>query len=389
MTEIEKSFVQVRKIDNSKQRLPILTFLFLILLIVVVVWFISGGTFRFYASLFFGLYFLTKSTWISIILVGFVQTLIFLPFRIINMNLNPDLKEFEKKLETTHDEEHQNLFYQRLVKGDSSVVFHTLNFILLALAFFSVGRFFFLDFFHYPIDAHKYLYNFIPYPQYPLLGTIFSFPWIHILKTTAISWKTIFSIWGVFLGFFVVLRLIWGIVRRFLSKNKSILNIRIQYNNLLIFISSFMGTLFFVSLFVFRHIPTAGEIVIISANLAKQNTGFNIVTAVCTFLATVYSGFQHNRERTIEARKNDIPEEIIRKVNREQIQKSMKNGFFLAAFALWVTRLMPCSHDLSVLSFEAIYLISPFTFDKFLKKTTKSTPPPTQTPELIIAEKIS
>jgi hypothetical protein len=370
----QTSFAHVRKIDNSKQRLPIITFLFLIFLIIVFVWFFSGGSFRFYASLFFGLYFLTKSTWISIILVGFVQTIIFLPFRIINENLRPDLKEFEKEIEATKSENQQVLLHRQIKSGSWSVVFHTLNFILLALAFFSVGRIFFMDFYHHPIDASKFLYDFIPYPTYPLQGIIFEFPWIHILKTTALGWQTIFTIWGVLLGFFVILRLIWLFLRRFLSKNKSILNIRIKYNNLLIFVSSFTGTLFLISLFVFRHIPTAGEIVVLSADLTKQNTGFNIITAICTFIATILSGFKDNDELVREARLNNIPEDIIKKVARQRLQKSAKNGLFLSLFTLWITRLMPCSHDLSVLSFELIYFISPFTFDRFIKKTTKPTP---------------
>ena len=374
MIQTDQTFTHIRKIDNSKQRLPIITFLFLVFLIIVLVWFFQGGSFRFYASLFFGLYFLTKSTWISIILVGLVQTIIFLPFRIINENLSPDLKEFEKEIEKTKSENQQVLLHRQIKSGSWSVVFHMLNFILLALAFFSVGRIFFMDFYHHPIDASKFLYDFIPYPTYPLQGTVFKFPWIHVLKTTALSWQTIFIIWGVLLGFFVTLRLIWVFLRRFLSKNKSILNMRIQYNNLLIFVSSFTGTLFLISLFVFRHVPTAGEIIILSADLTKQNTGFNIITAICTFIATISSGFKDNRELVKEARINNIPEDIIKKVSRQRLQKSAQNGIFLSLFALWITRLMPCSHDLSVLSFELIYFISPFTFDQLIKKNTKPSP---------------
>lgn len=372
MIQTDQTFAHIRKIDNSKQRLPVITFLSLIFLIIVLVWFFQGGSFRFYASLFFGLYFLTKSTWISIILVGFVQTIIFLPFRIINESLSHDLKEFEKEIEETKSENQQVLLHRQIKSGSWSVVFHMLNFILLALAFFSVGRIFFMDFYHNPIDASKFLYDFIPYPTYPLQGTIFEFPWINILKTTALSWQTIFTIWGILLGFFVTLRLIWLFLRRFLSKNKSILDIRIKYNSLLIFVSSFTGTLFLISLFFFRHIPTAGEIVILSADLTKQNTGFNIITAICTFIATIFSGFKDSRELAKEAAINNIPEDIIKKVTRQRLQKSVQNGLFLSLFALWITRLMPCSHDLSVLSFELIYFISPFTFDKLIKKNTKS-----------------
>lgn len=382
MAKNEFSFSKIQKIDNSKERLPKITFLFLIFLIIVFVWFFRGGSFRFYASLFFGLYFLTKSTWISIILVGVVQTLIFLPFRIINETLSPDLKEFEREIETTENEKQEILITRRIQSGSWSVVFHTLNFILLALAFFSVGRVFFMDFYHHPINASQFLYKFIPYPIYPLQGTIFRFPWIHVLKTTALNWSTIFTIWGIIFGFFILLRFIWSLLRHVLSESKVILSIRIKYNHLLIFFSSFIGTLFLVSLYFFRHLPTASEFIILSADLTKQNTGFNFITALTTAAATIVAGLKSNQEAINEARLNHIPLQAIINVSRQRIKICLRNAFLCSFFAFWVTRLMPCSHDLSVLSFEVIYLISPLTFDRFIKKVK---PTSVETPIEIIS----
>ena len=72
--------------------------------------------------------------------------------------------------------------------------------------------------------------------------------------------------------------------------------------------------LFLITLFIFRHIPTAGEIIILSADLAKQNTGFNIITALCTFIATISSGIKNNRELMKEAISNNIPDDVVKKV---------------------------------------------------------------------------
>jgi hypothetical protein len=92
---------------------------------------------------------------------------------------------------------------------------------------------------------------------------------------------------------------------------------------------------------------------------------------VCTALATIYSGWQHNKIETAEARAKNIPEEVIARVNRAHMRESFKNGIMLGLVALWVTRLMPCSHDLSVLAFEACYVLSPVTFDLLIPKKKK------------------
>jgi hypothetical protein len=90
-------------------------------------------------------------------------------------------------------------------------------------------------------------------------------------------------------------------------------------------------------------------------------------------LVTVYSGFKHSREENTEARKAGIPERIIARVSRAYIRNSIRNGLYLAVFALWVTRLMPSSHDLSVLAFEACYILSPVTFDLVVAKAKAKT----------------
>ncbi|MEI8067612.1 MAG: hypothetical protein WCG91_01515 [Candidatus Shapirobacteria bacterium] len=360
----------IGKIDNRTKILSWSTTLILLILIVVIVWFARGGSIRFYASLYFGLYDLTSLSWLSIVLVGVAQTIIFLPFRFISARLHPDLKEFENEIDRTKTDNQYILFQEKIKQGKSSVLFYMFNFIMLGIAFFSVGRFFFLDFYNHKIDP-KYLYHFIPYPTYPIKGTIFNFPFIKITETIALNWKTIFSFWVIVLIVLFALRLLWKILRKFLTKNKSILNFRISYNKILIFVGSFTGTLFIFSLFFLRHIPSSFEIITLSADLAKQNIGFNIITALGSFLAAVFSGFKYQREASKEARLSGIPENIISKVFKTNMGITLRNGVFLALFALWITRLMPCSHDLSVITFIVLSLTSPLTVDLLIKKVNK------------------
>lgn len=366
MSQNNSSFAQIRKIDNSRRWVPYATLFLIFFLIVIAVWFLRGGSFKLFASLFFGLYFLTKSSWISIILVSVVQNILFLPFRIIGNIFHVDMQSFESELKKTKEDSQSVLLHKKVREGNFAIIFYILNFVLLAIAFFSAGRVFLLDFYHNHI-SNAYLYSFIPYPDYPLNGTIFYFPFFKIIKTISLDTKTIFWVWGVILGSLVVLRLFWRyILRIFLSKNKQILKVRFKYNRFLIFVSGFIGTLFVASFFFLRHIPIAFEGIYLTADLSQKNTVFNIITALCTLLVTLYAGYKSNRAGVREARAANIPEHIIQKVSRKKTKTSFRNAFFLSIAAYLITHQMPCSHDLSVLSFQAVYLIFPHTLDRFL-----------------------
>ncbi|MCX6727145.1 MAG: hypothetical protein NTY75_05090, partial [Candidatus Shapirobacteria bacterium] len=301
-------------------------------------------------------------------LVSVVQNIFFLPFRFLYERFYVDLKAFEHALKKTKSDEQSFLLNTNVRKGNASVIFYIINFVILFIAFISAGRVFLLEFYRTPINK-AFLYSYIPYPEYPLKGVIFHFPFIDITSTTAVSWQYIFLLWAIPIGFFVILRLLWRVLKPLLSKSKLLLRYRIGYNHLIIIIGSFIGTLIILSTILLRHFPTSAHFYYLTADLSHQNTTFNIITAVCTFFAALYSGFQHNREESAEARKAGIPEPIIAIVSKNTFKNSFRNGILLGVFAFWVTRLMPCSHDLSVLAFEALYVSSPITFDLIIPRS--------------------
>jgi hypothetical protein len=362
------SFNDIRKIDNTRGHVPWATVLSIALLIFIAVWFFRGGSYRLYASLFFGLYHLTKLSWLSIILVSVVQNFFFLPFRILYERFYLDLKKFEDALKSTKADDQYILLNKNVREGNASVLFYTINFVFLLIAFISAGRVFLLEFYRTPIDK-SYLYSFIPYPEYPLRGVIFHFPFFQVTQTTAVSWSYIALLWGIPIAFLVALRLLWRVLKPLLAKSKTLLKYRINYNRLVLGFGGFLGTLIIISTYLLRHFPTQMHFRFISADLSLQNTTFNIVTALCTFLAAIYSGIQHNKEEEALARQKNIPEEIIAAVSKATMKEKVRNGLMLGAFALWVTRLMPSSHDLSVLAFEALYVLSPITFDLLIPKS--------------------
>lgn len=370
------TFSQIRQIDNVRRQLPFLSLLLIAFLIYLAVWFFKGGSFRLYASLFFGLYYLTNQVWISVLLIGILQNLAFMPLHFISLRLSANLKDFEEALDRTKNESDQYfLFKEKVIKGDWTVIFYIFNFVVHAIAFLSAGRIFLIDFYTQPLNP-KFIYHFIPYPQYPLHGTYFKFPWFKITQTFALDWSLIWKIWLIILLIFVIPRLLWRLVRWIFWRNQRLLSARINYNHLLVWLGGFMGTVFLVSLFVFRHLPTALQGLLLVADLTRQNTTMNFITAVGTFITTVHAGYTHSSLASREAHKAGIDPQLIHQVFKDNMRQSVKNAFILGLGAFFITNQIPCAFELSVATFEVLYIISPYTFDRFLVSPKPKTPPP-------------
>ena len=377
MAEKQNSLEEVRKIDNSRHWLPFLTSVLLVFLIALFVWFLRGGSFRLYASIFFFIYSLTHQIWVSVILMGILQNIFFMPLRVIGSHFHKSLKDFEDEVEAKEDSENQyflkpddNKVADKLKEGSLPIVFYIFNFFVNAIAFFSAGRIFLIDFYSDPLKLHKMklLYDFIPYPKYPLQGVNFRLPLFKITQTTAVSWHII--IW-IALGLIVIptaLRLIWRLIRFIFKKNKQILNARIQYNRLLLKITGFSGVGALAIIFILRHIPSGFETFTFVADLTRQNTPMNFTTAVATFLLTVHLGYTNNKEISSQALVSGIPKNIVDKVFRDKMHQSFKNGVILGLGAFFITNNIPSAFELSVTTFEVMSMIYPYTFGLALKK---------------------
>jgi hypothetical protein len=378
MAENQTPLNQVRKIDNSRQWLPFFTSILLIFLIILFIWFFRGGSFRLYASAVFLIYSLTHQIWISVILLGIIQNIVFLPLRVIGSRFHKSIKDFEDELEKTEGSEDQyfvkpdsNQVAQQLRQGSLPIVFYIFNFFVQAIAFSSAVRIFLIDFYSDPLKLQKMnlLYDFIPYPKYPLQGTDFKVPLFKITETTAVSWQII--IWIV-VGLIIiptVLRLIWRLVRFFLQKNKQILNARIRYNRLLLKMGGLSGVVALIVIFILRHIPSTFEGFTFIADLTRRNIPMNFVTALATFFLTFHSGYKNHQAASREALKSGIPQKIIDKVFKEKMRQSFKNGIILGLGAFFITNNIPSAFELSVTTFEVMSIIYPYTFGLILKKS--------------------
>jgi len=362
----ESGFQQVRKIDNSHRWLPLATTAFMVALLVIFVWFFKGGSFRLYASIFFSYYNLTGQIWLSVILIGISQNIAFLPLRFIKMALEDKLKQFEDVLEKTKDDNQYFIFSKQVKEGDLSVIFYILDFLVNAIAFFSAGRIFLIDFYTKQLNP-SFLYSFVKYPTYPLKGTIFKIPYPRVDQSIALDWSIILKTGLIFLTIIVIPRLVWRLVRFIFSKNPKILAARIKYNKIFLFFSGFAGTLFLLTLYFLRHIPTKFSFPIASFDLTHNSPTLNAITAVATFLTTIHAGIKRNGLAVSVAKKAKIPTDVIKKVTRQNLKNSFKNGLLLGIGAYFVTNQIPAAFELSVATFEAIYIVSPYSFDLILK----------------------
>ncbi|MDD4938116.1 MAG: hypothetical protein PHX34_03865 [Candidatus Shapirobacteria bacterium] len=386
MVENNTTLNKVRKIDNSRQWLPVITTFLLIFLIFLFVWFLRGGSFRLYASLFFCIYSITNQIWISVILMGILQNIIFLPLRLIGNVFNQSLKNFEDELDKTDEKEQSLVFTKSIKEGSLPIVFYIFNFFVNAIAFFSAGRIFLIDFYSDPLKLQKMnlLYKFVPYPNYPLKGIDLHVPLFKITQTFALPWPNIFMIIGITILFFIALRLLWRIFRIFLRNNKKILFARIRYNRLLLAIGGFGGVGILILMFVLRHIPNAFQGFVFIANLSRQNTPMNFTTAVGTFIVTIHAGYKNNSAASQKAKLANISPEIIKKVFKTQMRQSTKNAFILGLGAFFITNNIPSAFELSVTTFEIMYMIYPYTFGRLLtvgnRPVKNITPPSTNEP---------
>ena len=367
------SITEIRKIDNSRLLMPLATSLLIIFLVWLAIWFFRGGSFRLYASAFFSLYFVTGQVWVSVLLMGICQNIVFLPLRFIGMRLSESFKDFEEKIEKSGHEEAYLVFSEKVRRGDLTMVFYILSFVLNAVAFLSAGRIFLIDFYTQKLDP-TLLYKWVPYPSYPLVGTNFNFPFFKITETMSLSWLTILYIWLGISLFFAVIKLLWRVVKVFLSKNEKLLGMRINYNKLMLQTGGFSGTILILSIIFLRNIPIDFEGWWLMADLTRQNTTMNTITAIGTFLTTMHAGYTRHRIDAEIARKRAIDKEIINKIFMEKMKGSFRNALILGAGAFLVTNQIPCAFELSVATFEALYILSPYTFDKILIRAGANKP---------------
>ena len=90
--------IREQKLTSSGVMLPFMSGLTAAILILLVVAFFKGWIFNFYANILFGFYGLTKTLWVSVVLLGIAQTLLMIPFRMIRVMQAHNITKFQDKI---------------------------------------------------------------------------------------------------------------------------------------------------------------------------------------------------------------------------------------------------------------------------------------------------
>jgi hypothetical protein len=170
--------------------------------------FVSGLTKQFYASFVFLFYALTGQMWVSVVLLGVFQTLLLIPFRVINLLKSANLEEFRETINKMDAEREQSYFLKKSVKrGQRVALYYFVNFFVQTTSYISIGRLFLTDFYNERLKP-ELLYSFVPYPDYPIEGRMFKIPYVWFGETTDLGMRWVWIAWGVILGlqgvFFVI-----------------------------------------------------------------------------------------------------------------------------------------------------------------------------------------
>jgi hypothetical protein len=337
--------------------------------------FFTGLTKQFYASVVFSFYALTGSMWVSVVLLGAFQTLLLVPFRIVSLLKSAHLKEFEETVKTIAAEKEKAGFLKKSVKGGRRVaLYYLVNFFVQLVSYISIGRLFLTDFYSTRLDP-RLLYDFVPYPNYPISDRFFKLPYLWFTDTTDLGMKTVWIVWIVIIAiqaaFFVF---------RSLRKSVKALQKMPQTAFVSRAASLFAGStvlLFVVTFFLLRNFPVGWQFRLFSGDVAYPNRTFNTVTALATTFTLIWINIPRIRKKVELARAAGIDESIVWQTQRDMFKDTLRNATVVGLGAFFVTNHIPSAFELSVFTLEVIAFFSPLTLDRLILGTVTLKAPET------------
>jgi hypothetical protein len=336
--------------------------------LVFLVWaFFSKQTMRFYASFVFLFYSITHSMWISVIMLGIFQTLILIPFRIVNLTKSQHIKDFEAKVnELNHKGEQSFLIRKSAKTGNKIILYYLVDFFVQLTSYVTIGRLFLTDFYSVKLDPW-FLYSWVPYPKYPIHDVWFKIPYPVVTKTLDLGMHWVFVSWIIIICLTV---LVSWMVQLYQHQNKE------SNNKVAGPVAWFLGSsllLMLISWFVIRHFPIGWVVSIFSGDVGKPNPRFNTITAIATFTTILWLDVKPILRKVELARAAAIPENIIRQTQSQLFGETLRSATLVGLGAYYITNQIPCAFELSIFTLEIISWLSPLTLDKLIlqSKTKK------------------
>lgn len=342
---------------------PLQTIITTLIVIFLFYAFFSGLTYKFYASIVFSFYALTKSMWISVVLLGVFQTLLMVPLRIVRLLKENHIKEFTANVVELKDEStmHKTI-KDNVSRGNLTFLFYLVDFVIQLVSFVTIGRLFLTDFYNIPLDPTR-LFSFVPYPEYPIQDVFFKIPYPVITQTVDLGLHAVLIVWVVLGALQALVHFIRIAYRNALKRGETRPQISKKISK---YASGYLLIGMLISYYLVRHFPTGFEVGIFSGSVALQNPQFNRITAIATFLTILYFGIQKNVRKAHLAEKAGLPTNIIDQTQKEMLKETLKNSTLIGLGAYFITNQIPSAFELSIFTLEIISLASPWTLDKVI-----------------------
>ena len=358
----QQQVYQQRKISR---RLPLSSIIITFLLLLLIYFFLSGGMYKFYASVLFLFYAGTKMMWVSVILLGIFQTLLLVPLRVTRVIRSDHINEFQKTIEHMGDETQQlQQVKQEYRFGNKYFLFYLSEWIIQMTTFLTIGRLFLTDFYSHQIPASK-LYHFVPYPAYPIKDIFFKIPYPKI-ATTSLGWEKLLIIWAILLTVPTLIAVIQRFIRQKINKNTTMRKPQASKYALGTFILSF-----FFSWLIAHYFPTGLKLAIFRGNISIPNRTLNLITAIVTFATLLWFGVKKIYRKSKLAREKGIDEETIDETQKTMFSQTLLNSLLIGSGAYFLTNLIPSAFELSIFTLEIISLLSPLTLDRLIFKVKR------------------
>jgi hypothetical protein len=350
---------------------------------------------RFYASFLFLFYSIVKQLWISVMLLGVFQTIIMIPLRVINLVKSTSIHEFTEKVEEETAQEKQGfVLKKKITKGENVALFYLVNMFIQAVSYLTIGRLFLTDFYSQPLDP-SLLYRWVPYPDYPILGRIYTLPYPWYNATQDFGLNTVLWVWLFISVIQVIIYIIKYIVKRTSKKPADTSNATTQAKIMGVAKKYSTGYMLFflaVSYLLVRHFPVGWHFHYFMGDVAIPNPRFNFFTAVVATLTIIWLSLPKIIEKGRLAQEAGIEERIIYDTQKDMLKTTIVSAVFIGLGAFFITNQIPSAFELSIFTFEVIVLFAPLTLDRVIIKSTQkkqkangptnTTPPSIETAEL-------
>lgn len=351
---------------SARTILPGLGTVFSFVVIVFLVYaFFSGLAHQFYASFLFLFYSVTKSMWVSVVILGIFQTILMIPFRMIRVMKSNNIQEFRRTVEKMKDASQQSFILKKqFQQGNATFLFYAVDFVMQLVSYISLGRLFLTDFYANAINPAT-LYSWVPYPEYPIRDTFFKIPYPSATEAVDLGMKTVWIVWLVL----VIVQVLVLIARRAIRSQQGEGVAQEMFSGKWTrYTTGYLLLFMLLAWIIVRNFPTQWGISIFSGDISIPNPPFNTVTAIVTFVVLFYHSIPRIIRKGRLAEKMGIEQKAIERTQVEMFREALFSSALVGLGAFFITNQIPSAFELSIFTLEVISLAAPFTVDKVVLK---------------------